>query len=213
MPMRSARRRLPMEDQREAGVTVAHKLSNLAGSTTTTTSRSRGTPNSPTRMMSPPASSAMAERPSRERCQRPRSAHRAFETFKATEDRPTLIIVDSHIGWDRPTSRTPVAHGEALGVEIKLTKEFETWPRRNRSSSPMACRPVQERPVRGKKARGLVRPLRGLPEAHPELAEELYQMQHRTFPMAGTRTRTVPRRRGWPGVEWPVLNAVAERAG
>ncbi len=47
---------------------------------------------------------------------------RAFETFKNTTGRPTLIIVDSHIGYGAPTKQdTHAAHGEPLGEqEIKL---------------------------------------------------------------------------------------------
>ena len=49
---------------------------------------------------------------------------RAFETFKNTTGRPTLIIVDSHIGYGAPTKQdTHAAHGEPLGEEeIKLAK-------------------------------------------------------------------------------------------
>ena len=49
---------------------------------------------------------------------------------KGRQQRPTLIIVNSHIGWGSPHKQdTAEAHGEALGVEeIKLTKEFYGWP-------------------------------------------------------------------------------------
>ena len=41
---------------------------------------------------------------------------RAFTTFHNTTDRPTLIIVDSHIGWGAPHKQdTNAAHGEPLG--------------------------------------------------------------------------------------------------
>src|SRR6185369_1227631 len=48
----------------------------------------------------------------------------AFNTFKETDDRPTLIIVDSHIGYGSPNKHdTSAAHGEPLGEEeIRLTK-------------------------------------------------------------------------------------------
>ena len=47
---------------------------------------------------------------------------RAFNTFKNTTDRPTLIIVDSHIAYGAPNKQdTSAAHGEPLGEEeIKL---------------------------------------------------------------------------------------------
>lgn len=53
----------------------------------------------------------------------------AFDTFLATRDRPTLIIVDSHIGYGAPHRQdTKEAHGEPLGTdEVRLTKEFYGW--------------------------------------------------------------------------------------
>ena len=53
-----------------------------------------------------------------------------FRTFLATSDRPTLIIVNSHIGWGSPHRQdTKEAHGEALGEEeVKLTKRAYGWP-------------------------------------------------------------------------------------
>ncbi len=55
---------------------------------------------------------------------------RAFEQFKAETGRPTLIVVDSHIGWGSPNKQdTESAHGEPLGEdEIKLTKKAYGWP-------------------------------------------------------------------------------------
>jgi len=51
---------------------------------------------------------------------------RAFETFQKTTDRPTLIIVDSHIGYGSPHKQdSNAAHGEPLGEEeVRLTKKF-----------------------------------------------------------------------------------------
>ncbi len=51
---------------------------------------------------------------------------RALKTFQATKDRPTLIIVDSHIAWGVPGKQDHhSAHGEPLGWEaIKGAKKF-----------------------------------------------------------------------------------------
>src|SRR5947199_273734 len=51
---------------------------------------------------------------------------RAFKTFKNTKDRPTLIIVDSHIAWGVPGKEGHhSAHGEPLGWDkIEAAKEF-----------------------------------------------------------------------------------------
>src|SRR6266576_550733 len=55
---------------------------------------------------------------------------RAFRTFHATTDRPTLIIVDSHIAYGAPNKQdTSAAHGEPLGEEeVRLTKRHYGWP-------------------------------------------------------------------------------------
>ena len=54
---------------------------------------------------------------------------RAYETFLATHDRPTLIMVESHIGYGAPHRQdTREAHGEPLGAEeARLAKEFYGW--------------------------------------------------------------------------------------
>ncbi|GGX04720.1 transketolase [Pigmentiphaga litoralis] len=54
----------------------------------------------------------------------------ALRTFKATTDKPTLIVVDSVIGYGSPNKHnTAAAHGEPLGAEeIKLTKRAYGWP-------------------------------------------------------------------------------------
>ena len=51
---------------------------------------------------------------------------RSYRTFVNGKDRPTLIIVHSHIGYGAPHRQdTPSAHGEPLGAEeVRLTKEF-----------------------------------------------------------------------------------------
>jgi len=55
---------------------------------------------------------------------------RAFTTFQNTTDRPTLIIVDSHIAYGAPTKQdTSAAHGEPLGQdEVRAAKRNYGWP-------------------------------------------------------------------------------------
>jgi len=55
---------------------------------------------------------------------------RAFEAFRLEEGRPTLIIVDSHIGYGSPHKvDTAEAHGEPLGdEEVRETKRAYGWP-------------------------------------------------------------------------------------
>jgi transketolase len=54
----------------------------------------------------------------------------AFEAFRAEERRPTLIVVDSHIGYGSPHKQdTAAAHGEPLGEEeVRETKRAYGWP-------------------------------------------------------------------------------------
>jgi transketolase len=50
---------------------------------------------------------------------------RAFHTFKSESERPTLIVVHSHIGYGSPVEDSPKAHGEPFGVEgVRATKRF-----------------------------------------------------------------------------------------
>ena len=55
---------------------------------------------------------------------------KAFETFQQSNDRPTLIIVDSIIGYGAPHKQnTASAHSDALGEEeVRLAKKFYGWP-------------------------------------------------------------------------------------
>jgi transketolase len=54
---------------------------------------------------------------------------RAIEAFKDTNDRPTIIIVRSIIGWGSPRAGSEKAHGEPLGEEnVRITKKAYGWP-------------------------------------------------------------------------------------
>jgi transketolase len=55
---------------------------------------------------------------------------RGYEVFLKTKDRPTLIVVDSHIGYGSPHKQDSYeAHGEPLGeAEVKLVKNNYGWP-------------------------------------------------------------------------------------
>ncbi len=54
----------------------------------------------------------------------------AIENAKNKKDKPSIIIIRSHIGYGAPDKQdTPEAHGSPLGKdEIKATKEFYDWP-------------------------------------------------------------------------------------
>ena len=54
----------------------------------------------------------------------------ALDIFHKTKDRPTFIVLDSHIGYGSPGKQdTAAAHGEPLGdEEVRLTKHAYGWP-------------------------------------------------------------------------------------
>jgi len=53
-----------------------------------------------------------------------------YNNFLSSKDRPTLIVVDSHIGYGSPHKQDSYeAHGEPLGeAEVKLVKKNYGWP-------------------------------------------------------------------------------------
>ena len=55
---------------------------------------------------------------------------RGYDNFLKSKDRPTLIVVDSHIGYGSPHKQDSYeAHGEPLGeTEVKLVKKNYGWP-------------------------------------------------------------------------------------
>jgi transketolase len=54
----------------------------------------------------------------------------AFDLAARESGRPTLIVIESHIGYGAPHKQdTAEAHGEPLGdEEVRLTKKFYGWP-------------------------------------------------------------------------------------
>jgi len=112
---------------------------------------------------------------------------RAFRTFQSTKDRPTLIIVDSHIGYGAPHKQdTSGAHGEPLGEEeIRLAKRNYGWPEDKSFYVPDGVYDHFRQGIgkRGKDLRDAwfeqIAEYRGY---YPELAEELFRMQHRRLP-------------------------------
>jgi transketolase len=71
-----------------------------------------------------------------------RALQAAFEEFKATADRPTLIVVNSVIGFGSPNkANTHGAHGAPLGEdECKLTKQCYGWPENEKFLVPAEVR-------------------------------------------------------------------------
>src|SRR6202789_2745076 len=112
---------------------------------------------------------------------------RAFETFQKTTDRPTLIIVDTHIGYGSPHKQdTNAAHGEPLGEEeVRLVKKFYGWPEDAKFLVPEGVREHFKEGVgkRGHEARAEWSKLFAeYSEKYPELADRLHRMQRRELP-------------------------------
>ena len=111
----------------------------------------------------------------------------AFHQFKKTADRPTLIIVDSHIGYGAPTKQdTSAAHGEPLGEEeIKATKRRYGWPEDAKFLVPPEVPEDFKAKLgqRGAKLRGDWMALfSAYQNEYPELAAETLAIQHREPP-------------------------------
>jgi len=111
----------------------------------------------------------------------------AFESFRSTRQQPTLIVVNSHIGYGSPNKQdTHAAHGEPLGVEeIKLTKKAYGWPE---DAQFLVPEEVPKHFAEGLGARG--HKLRDewmtlfarYRVEHPALADALYRITHRQLP-------------------------------
>jgi transketolase len=116
----------------------------------------------------------------------------ALAIFRKTKGRPTLIILDSHIGYGSPHKvDTAAAHGEPLGEEeVRLTKRAYGWPEDAKFLVPDE---VPRRFDAGIGARGAEARHRwqtlfaAYREQFPELATEIDQMQRRDLPTGWDR--------------------------
>ena len=144
---------------------------------------------------------------------------RAFETFRRTGDRPTLVIVDSHIAYGSPHKQdTHAAHGEPLGdEEIRLTKKNYGWPQDAKFLVPEGVREHFEAGI-GRRGGALRAAWMARFDEYrarrPDLADHLYKMQHRQLPDGWDRNlpEFPPDAKGLASREssGKVLNALAE---
>ena len=146
------------------------------------------------------------------------SIARALHTFKAEKERPTLVVVHSHIGYGSPVEDSPKAHGEPLGVEgVRAAKRFFGLPE---DSDFYVADGVRETFAAGVGARG--REAREAWEAmferyrkeFPELADEIERIQRRDLPDGWEKALTAfpPDAKGLATRDSSgrVLNAVAQ---
>jgi transketolase len=121
-----------------------------------------------------------------------RSIEDALAVFRDTKDRPTLIILDSHIGYGSPHKvDTPAAHGEPLGEEeVKLVKRAYHWPENAKFLVPDGvvehfADGIGQRG--GKARRDWETMFAKYRERFPDLATEIDQMQRRELPAGWDR--------------------------
>lgn len=112
---------------------------------------------------------------------------RGLHTFKREAERPTLLIVDSHIAYGSPNKQdTHSAHGEPLGEEeIRLTKRNYGWPEDAKFLVPAGVYEHFREGMgqRGQKARtAWMGMFEDYKKQFPTLAEHLHQMEHRALP-------------------------------
>ena len=144
----------------------------------------------------------------------------ALADAKRTDDRPTLIIVESHIGYGAPHKQdTSAAHGEPLGAdEVRATKRRYGWPEDAKFLVPDGVYEhfAAKFGARGKKLRAewlaLFERYRA---AYPDLADACERMQRRDLPEGWDRDIPVfpadPKGIASRDSSAQVLNAIAPR--
>ncbi len=111
---------------------------------------------------------------------------RAFRTFHETPGRPTLIIVDSHIGYGSSKQDSHTAHGEPLGEEeIKKTKKVYGWPEDAKFLVPPEAVQVFKDGLGRRGSRHRIEWMNLFQQysaSHPALAEQTVKIQKRQLP-------------------------------
>ena len=116
-----------------------------------------------------------------------RQLSRAYEDLPKHNDRPTLIVVDSHIGYGSPHKQDSYeAHGEPLGeAEVKLVKQNYGWPEDAKFLVPdgVYAHLQQGLGTRGAEAQSKWNAMFAeYAKKFPELADQLCRMQKRQLP-------------------------------
>jgi transketolase len=146
------------------------------------------------------------------------SVGRAFHTFQAEKQRPTLVVVHSHIGYGSPVEDSPKAHGEPLGTEgVKATKRFLGLPEDADFYVPPGVYDAFQAGIgaRGRAAREEWQAMFQLyAKEFPELADEVERIQRRDLPEGWEKALPVfpadPKGMASRDSSGQVLNAVAQ---
>jgi transketolase len=120
----------------------------------------------------------------------------ALEIFRKTKERPTFIVLDSHIGYGSPHKQdTAAAHGEPLGEdEVRLCKRAYGWPEDKMFLVPDG---VYEHFAAGIGARGAearrkwTELFNAYRAEYPDAATEIELMQRRDLPAGWDRNLPV----------------------
>src|SRR5579862_2702655 len=113
----------------------------------------------------------------------------AYRAFQETRNRPTLIVVNSHIGYGSPHKQdTSEAHGEPLGdAEVQLAKKSYGWTEDAKFRVPDGVLEDFQEGI-GSRGRELHQEWTTLfdeyKKKYPDLAEQINRMQHRDLPDA-----------------------------
>jgi len=143
----------------------------------------------------------------------------ALAAFRETKGRPTLIVLDSHIGYGSPHKiDTAAAHGEPLGEdEVRLVKRAYGWPEDAQFLVPEGVREHFSAGIgkRGEAARKQWQQrFLSYKTKLPELATEIQQMQRRELPAGWDRNLPTfpPDRKGIAGrdASGKVLDVLAQ---
>jgi transketolase len=145
---------------------------------------------------------------------------RAYQTAQNTTDRPTLIIVESHIGYGAPHKQdTSEAHGEPLGSEeVRLAKQFYGWDADAQFLVPKEVQAHFQAHL-GRRGAELHTAWTDLFAAYrrqyPDVADQIDRMQRRELPMDWDRDlpSIAPDPKGVAGrdASAKALNAIAAR--
>jgi transketolase len=115
-----------------------------------------------------------------------KAIERAIRSAQRVEDRPSIILVRTHLGYGSPNKQdTFEAHGSPLGeAEVKLTKQNLGWPLEPPFYIPVsALAHFHEAVERGKQAEAeWEKQFSAYSQAYPELAQELHQVMQGELP-------------------------------
>jgi len=110
---------------------------------------------------------------------------RSYDNFLKSKDQPTLIVVDSHIGYGSPTSRIPTKRMASRWAKRKSTREEKYGGLKMRSFwSRWSLRPIQERrgKTRSRGPRAWKAKFEEYKKQFPQQADQLNRMQSGRLP-------------------------------